>query len=160
MPPQNKAKGLDINSELVDDLALNVNVKQEVVITTVDKLKICLTDHRDALLAGREWVSMLGLSLSLFATLTAATFSDLWMPAEYWGATYLIAGLLSAAYTVVLFVRAIKGALQGGIDGLIDKISNRSKASSDPVISTDIASAALDQLLRQYLSTNARNRTG
>lgn len=127
MSPAQPTKGIDFNSAMMADLTVHQNVRQELVVTTVDKLKICLMENREQLTAGREWMGMVGLTLSLVATLIAATFKDKWLPAATWEALYLLCSIAAAAYSSVLIIRAVRSAISGGIDELIDRIAKRSK---------------------------------
>jgi len=142
-PAPRGSKGIDINSALMEELTIHQNVRQELVVTTVDKLKICLMEHRHDLVAGREWIGMVGLTLSLAGTLVAATFNEKWLPAATWEALYLLCAIGAGTYGIFLMYRAIRAALRGGIDGLIDKIAKRASPGEglfvDPHVGASLA---------------------
>lgn len=155
MNPPSK-KGIDVNSALTDDLTIHQNVQQELVVTTVDKLRICLMEHRDYLAASKEWVPMLGLTLSLFATLVAAQFQDKWLDAPVWEAVYLLSGCAAAAYTFILIVRALRGMKNGTIDKLIDRISKRSQQTAATHIAPELYQRYFLEMMAHSAERNRR----
>lgn len=135
----------DVTGALADELVTHKNVKQELVITTVDKLKLCLIDHKEYLRSRREWIGSLGLLVALLATLVAADFkSVLGLDAATWEALFLLSAILTGAVTILLVVRAIRTLKEGGIDSLIDKIADRSEGG----VRDDLYATILTDLLK------------
>jgi len=120
---------LDVQRELMKDLVVHQNVRQELVFTTVDKLKLCLMEHRHHLASRWEWVGPLGLLVSLVTTLVAATFQSVGLEPATWKALYIFASLAAAAWTVYQVIQAIRAIRSGGLNTLVDKITNRQDVS-------------------------------
>jgi hypothetical protein len=125
MTAQPQQPSLDVQGAMMKDLVVHQNVRQEIIVTTMDKLEICLMKHRSYLAARWEWIGPLGLCVSLVTTLVAAQFQQMGLSPETWKALYVIASILSGAWTILFIIRAIKASRSGGIEALIDKITNR-----------------------------------
>lgn len=135
----------DFKRAMTEELVTHTNVKQELVITTVDKLKLCLLEHKDHLYSRREWLGPAGILLALVATLVAADFTTtLGLDAPTWHALFLLSAIFAAGFTVVLAIRAVKSVTSGGIDTLIDRIADRSTHG----VSQEVMNAVLADLLK------------
>lgn len=116
----------DFRSKIADELVTYTNIKQELVITTVDKLKLCLIEHKDHLRSRREWIGPASLLVAFVTTLAVADFrTALGLDAATWKAMFLIAMLLTGGLTVLLLLRAGRSFKKRGLDPLIDKIADR-----------------------------------
>lgn len=146
VPPVPPAAGsLDVGRAMTDRLVMHQNVQQEVVVITVDKLRICLEKQRGYLASSREWLGFAGLTLSLIATLVTSSFqTSLGLKPEHWQAIYVISAFLSLGWTLKLIVEAVRANRLLGIDGLIDRIKNQDRQALSP-----IASAILDAVRHQ-----------
>lgn len=121
---------IDITTAMTKELVTYENVRQEFVFTTVDKLKLCLIEHKGHLRARREWLAPAGLLVALVTTLVASDFhAALGLTADVWQAMYVLAAVGAAALTVVLGIRAARNIKKTGLDKLIDKITDRSTGS-------------------------------
>ena len=49
---------INISQQFTESVTVHMNVGQEVVVTTVDKMQLCLIHHREALLARHEWLTL------------------------------------------------------------------------------------------------------
>ncbi len=116
---------LDVQRALMKDLVVHQNVRQELVFTTVDKLKLCLIEHRQHLAARWEWVGPFSLLVSLVTTLVAATFQSMGLSPDTWKALYIFAAIASFGWTGWSVIRGIAAWRSGGLDALLDKITNR-----------------------------------
>lgn len=135
----------DFKRAMTEELVTHTNVKQELVITTVDKLQLCLMEHRDHLASRREWLGPAGILLALVATLVAADFRPtLGLDAPTWHALFLLSALLTAGFMGVLVLRAIRSVRSGGIDALIDRIAARSARG----VSEEVMNAVLADLMK------------
>ncbi len=82
---------IELDKEFSDQLTVHKNIGQEIVVTTVDKVRICLMETRDCLTTKREWATPLALCLALLSTLVAADFRDYLLPKAVWQAMYILA---------------------------------------------------------------------
>src|SRR5687767_5931342 len=116
--------GLDVSAAMTDGLVVRHNVRQEVILTTVDKLELCLIKERDSISSSREWIGAGAFTVSLFTTLVAADFKDAWLKAPVWQAIYVMATGAGLIWTLLLGWKAYKVRGSGGINGLVKRISN------------------------------------
>lgn len=113
MTPEEKAAqaGTDINfisNQLVNVSEVHLNVSQEVVITTEDKIRICLTDHLKRMEKRLAWIAPLGVLITIVITLVTSTFKAIVFDAATWRAIFIIAGVLSAIWLILTAKEAIK----------------------------------------------------
>jgi hypothetical protein len=65
---------MDFTKELVKGLTVHPTLNQEILVTTSDKLRLCLQQHQ-SILAGRTvWIAPLGVLLALLCALLASDF--------------------------------------------------------------------------------------
>ena len=103
------------------------NVTQEVVITTSDRIRLCLIRHREDLRAQKDWIAPLGVLLALVAALVAADFKDfLGVKAEVWQALFILGSLASFTWLVFTAVRAIRLHGSGGIETILAELKEGS----------------------------------
>jgi len=145
MSPNGSREVIDFRSELTKELVTHRNVKQELVITTVDKLKLCLIEYKEHLRSRREWIGPAGILVALIAALVAADFKEaLGVGAPTWEALFLLSAILMGGLTVSLGIRAILSIKRGGVDALIDRIAARSAGD----VQGDLYATALAQWLK------------
>src|SRR5438552_360925 len=105
---------IDVRQMLTAELMVHSNVNQEIVVTTVDKLRLCLMRNYAHLTAKTAWTTPLGVLLTLAATLCAAEFRDtLGIKKEYWWALFMLAAASAAAWLVASLYRLVRAAIHG-----------------------------------------------
>lgn len=101
---------LGLNQDLTSRMISNyhVDLAQEVIVTTEDKLKNYLTDYERDIQYRRDWVTPLGIGLSVAMVFPTATFSNnaFGVNKNTWEAIFVILLVLSAAWFVVTAIRA------------------------------------------------------
>lgn len=85
---------------LVDVGDIHFNVSQSFVITTEDKLRLCLNGHLGRLERKREWLTPFGLLLAIVTTLATTDFRAFGLSAETWYAIFLMTGVVSFFWLV------------------------------------------------------------
>ena len=110
---------IEIGRELSERLTIHKNVDQEILVTTVDKIKICLMEHRDCLVAKSEYVTPLSLFLTLVTTLAAASFRDFVLPSAVWQAVYFICTGLAFYWLLRAVYHAWSNRKHGSINELV-----------------------------------------
>lgn len=100
------------------------NLDQEVIITTTDKVKLCLIEHRRALRAQWDWVTPLGILISLIPSLVAADFQNKGFKAETWEAIFIVASIVSGIWLVCTVIQSLVTLAKrtGRIDNIIQKL--------------------------------------
>ena len=113
--------------QLVSVGRVTLNVSQSVVVTTEDKLKICLNDHVKKIEQGKEWLAPFSLLSSLVLSLVTADFKQAVLSAETWHALFIIASVLSVIWLLITLRNAFSSR---SIDFVIDDIKNSTQHSS------------------------------
>jgi hypothetical protein len=135
---------IDLTSEMSKRVTIHMNLGQEMVITTVDKLRLCLMENRDCLADKKEWVTPLGVFLVLVTTIVAADFHDFVLKAPVWSALYVLGSAASLVWLVRAGWKAWRNRDLGSIDTLIDRIKPESLSTRRPQQSIVYRSLATD----------------
>lgn len=90
-------------SEIVQQTKLHVNLSQEAIVITEDKVRLCLIAHLKALEAKKDWIAPAGVLLTIVGTFATTTFHDAGLSAATWQAVVIIAGVM----TLVWLARAL-----------------------------------------------------
>lgn len=119
----NQGLSVEIGDELSKNLTIHKNVKQEIIITTADKIKLVLINTREILTAQRDWWTPTGLLLSFIATLTTADFKDaLSVPKEFWHAIFVLLTIASTFWLLKSLYKLYKNWGQDDLTKIIEQI--------------------------------------
>ena len=100
---------------------VHVNVSQELIQVTEDKLTLILDRHSSSLVKRDAWIPPLTLFIPILTTLMTAKFETNIFPSTTWHAIFVVAAVLSAGWllwticsrpkklTVIQLVNEIKG---------------------------------------------------
>jgi hypothetical protein len=135
---------IDLSSELSGHLTVHKNLSQEVILTTTDKMKLCLQEHRGALEAAHNWQAPLALAATFGSTFLVADFHDKVMPAAFWQAVFAILCLFSIYWTAKNLWTAFRARSSRDINTLIDKIAARHTG-----INTELMQQVIADLLKR-----------
>jgi K+-sensing histidine kinase KdpD len=108
--PPEKAK-IDTESlahQLVNVSEVHLNVSQEVIITTEDKVQLCLSKYLKRMERKQSWITPLGIVLAIALTLVTSSFRDIGLDAATWRAIFILGGIIS----IFWLVWSIKEAFQ------------------------------------------------
>jgi hypothetical protein len=75
-------------------------VEQTVIITTDDKVRLCLNRHLEKMGRRQEWIAPFGLLLTIILTLVTVDFKSVVLSKDTWLAIFVIAAVLSALWLV------------------------------------------------------------
>jgi len=115
------------NMVSVDRISLNMS--QSVIVTTEDKIRLCLELYLKNINKRRDFIAPLSLLIAIVATLVTANFQDFFLDAATWKAMFVITGLVS----IVWLIRSIMSLKdKTSIDDLIENIK-----SGNTYINTD-----------------------
>lgn len=121
--PTNEGLSVDFGDELSKNLTIHKNVKQEIIITTEDKIKLVLINTREILTSQRDWWTPAGLLLSFIATLSTADFKDaLKVPKEFWHAIFVLLTIASAVWLLISLRKLFKNWGQDDLIKIIEQI--------------------------------------
>lgn len=126
-PP--KKTNIDTESmvnQLVDVSELHLNVSQEVIITTEDKIRLCLSEHLKRIEKRRAWLAPLGILIAIVLTLITSSFKEnvLNLTADTWHAIFIIAGLMCLVWLIRSVVEALKSVKIEDVVGQLKKSSH------------------------------------
>jgi hypothetical protein len=128
---KNHGLSIDFGDELSKNLTIHKNVKQEIIITTEDKLKLVLISTKEILTAQRDWWTPFGLLASFIATLCTANFKDtLGLTKEHWYAIFLILTIVSAGWLLKAFYKLYKNWGKDNLDNIIEKIKLKNTSTN------------------------------
>ena len=106
------------------------NLEQVAIVTTEDKLRLCLLKAIDRLDAKRKWWTPVALLLTLVLALTTTEFKDqLAIPAATWHAIFLILAGVSLIWTGVAIWKATR--VEVSVDLIVAEIKQQSPEITD-----------------------------
>jgi hypothetical protein len=106
------------------------NLEQVVIVTTEDKLRICLQNAIAHLGTKREWWTPVALLVTLALTLTTAEFKDqLAIPAATWKAFFLFLTVASLIWTIVAIWKAFR--VKVSVESIISEIKQQPSEITD-----------------------------
>lgn len=108
----------------VQVVEIHINVDQEIIQITEDKLRLILKDHLSSISQSGGWVSPCSVLLSIIATFCTAKFDTfLGLGPEFWRSLFSLVGISSLIW---LFVAWRKGQEVLTLDEFIKKVKNKS----------------------------------
>lgn len=103
IPP--KRSGINIDEDLFQSSTIHKNISQNIVVTTEDKIRLCLIKYKESLDAHKEWVAPASVLIALITTLIAADFKQfLSLSSEVWKSLFIFGSILCG----YLLIRAWK----------------------------------------------------
>ncbi|MGW8428848.1 hypothetical protein ACWGJQ_25950 [Peribacillus simplex] len=126
--PTNNNSGLNLNQAVIDTSVIHTNVGQEIVVTTEDKLELCLRDHQHILKAKNDWITPLGLFIAVLTSLVAADFKEfLSISADLWNAIFIICSVIFGFWLLKALIKAFQYRTSGDTKEIIQKLKNNSQ---------------------------------
>lgn len=117
--------GFQFDAELFESSVVHKNVAQEIVVTTEDKIRLCLIEYKDVLNAKTDWIAPAGILAALITTLVAADFRQfLGLSSEVWRALFMIGSMISAFSLLRALYTAIKYRGYDRIESIIKKLKH------------------------------------
>lgn len=114
-----------LGPEFVQNSKFHVNLSQEVIVITEDKLRLCLLSHASRLTAKDRWVAPVSLCITFIVVLATATFNRFILPSATWQAVFVICAVGSAIWAIFSVARAIR------VDSKLDTVVNEVKRTSE-----------------------------
>lgn len=135
----------DTSIELADHVLshshISVNVGQEFIATTVDKLELCLIRHQHALQLRDRWVAPAGILATVLPAVLGADFTTLLgIEGAMWQALYTVAAVASAIWLLAALVNLARSRKRRGVAFVISEIrrSNPAEPSAPRPVSPDV----------------------
>lgn len=112
-----------LGDELLKRSSIHPNIAQEFVVTTADKIKISLIEHRAALKAQNDWVTPLGMLLALIPSLIATDFKQfLGIEPNVWQALFLLGSIGCFGWFIYAIIISIKLRKKSDIEYVIEQL--------------------------------------
>ena len=93
-----------IAKELTESMIVHVNVGQETIVITEDKVRLCLLKYAERLDERKAWITPASVAVTIFLTLVTTSFRDFGLDASTWRACFIIALVLTVAWLVRAFL--------------------------------------------------------
>lgn len=125
----NEMEGLsiDFGNELSKNLTIHKNVKQEIIVTTADKIKLVLINTKEILSAQRDWWTPFGLAISFITTLCTADFKETFgVSKEFWHAIFVILTAASIIWLFKALYKLYENWNQADLEKIIEQIKLKS----------------------------------
>jgi len=113
---------------ILGDLAqvneVHMNVSQNVIVITEDKLRLHLSSGAKRMERKNVWIAPLGIFLAIMLAFVTADFEDFFLKAATWQAVFVIAAVSSFIWFLWTIFQHTKSET---IDDLIEKIKKEPK---------------------------------
>lgn len=114
-----------LGPEFVQNSKFHINLSQDVIVITEDKLRLCLLSHATNLTAKERWLAPVSLFVTFLIVLATAEFKAFILPSSTWQAIFIICAVGSAIWAVVAVVRTFR------VDTKLDTVVSEVKQSSE-----------------------------
>lgn len=119
-----------VGPHLIENARYHVNLEQEVIIITGDKLELCLRKHIGCVAARGQWITPASLFITFIATMSASTFHDaLGMKANVWEAIFVILACASGIWLAISIVHIFR--FRTSLEALVKEIKKISDVLSN-----------------------------
>jgi hypothetical protein len=128
---------MDFSKELVKGMKVHSTLEQEVLVTTSDKLRLCLIRHQKILAGRLGWIAPLGILLTMIATLVTTDFKDSYgLSKNTWEAIFVLGAVVVGLWLARSLCKILPDIFRGwtiGYDGTIEEIVNEMKRETSEV---------------------------
>lgn len=129
--PRPKPIELNIQQEFYDSSNITSNIGQDVIVTTADKVRLCLLGHEKAIKARIAWTAPLGVLLALLPSLVAADFKPfLALRPEEWKAVFVVGSIATAVWLLQSLWSVMQSRGKGDIEVIIRTLMERSQTTT------------------------------
>ena len=130
--PNEQGLSVDFGDELSKNLTIHKNVKQEIIITTADKIKLVLINTREIMTSQRDWWTPFGLLVSFITTLCTADFKDAFGGTkEFWRAIFVLLTIFSGGWLIKTIYKLIKNWGQEDLNKIIEQIKLKGQTENN-----------------------------
>jgi len=110
-----------LSNELVQNSKIYFNLNQDVIVTTEDKLRLCLQNYIKSLIKKEGWIAPLTLCIMFLLVFASSNFHDNFIfSADTWKAIFIICVIVSALWSLKAIYCAI--TTRKPLDNLISDI--------------------------------------
>jgi hypothetical protein len=92
----------DITTKIIQrDTRVIYNLGQNVIVTTEDKIRLCLAEHLERMANKKSWAPPLAILLTILIIFPTTTFKDFIIGADVWEAIFIISGIISGIWFLI-----------------------------------------------------------
>lgn len=114
-------------SQFAQNTTLHLNLGQNAILTTEDKVRLILMTHLSKLEKKKTWMAPFGIFITILTTFVTTNFkSFMLIPATTWEAIFVIAGVLSFSWMVYTGIQSYRSP------SLDDIVSEFKKSGEKP----------------------------
>lgn len=113
---------INVQDEFSEKLTVHKNLGQDVIVTTVDKVRLCLLKNRDSISKKNEWLTPFSLFLSFATTLVAAEFRKFIFEAAVWQALFIFAAGACLIWILLASKAAWQNRKAGDVEGIVREL--------------------------------------
>jgi hypothetical protein len=121
---------INIADDFSDGLTIRRNVGQEVIVITVDKVRICLMTQQNYLSRSNDWVAPFGILMAILATLVSADFKKFYFDASIWHSLFIVTAFISLFFLVRSLIDKFRYRKHKGIEQIIGELTASSKGGA------------------------------
>lgn len=106
------------------DIEVFPNLSQQVIMTTEDRLKICLLKNLAKAEKKHDWIAPFGILIAVITAFVTASFKDYLLSAKTWEALFIIVGVGSGIWLLMTIKHAFT---QIDIEEIIKEVKTNPK---------------------------------
>ena len=142
----------NISKEMVVSSTAHVNVGQDVIATTEDRIRLCLYKHERGLAARDGWVAPVSLVVTILLVLVTSDFHNFaGLSKETWQAVFLISCGLAVIWSIAAIWKAF--SVRTSVDSIITELKRvplPDGASSGKVVTPDQAHSFFENVKGEW----------
>ena len=110
------------------DIEIFPNLNQQVIMTTEDRLRICLIENLKKAEKKYDWIAPLGILIAIIISFVTSSFKDVVLSSQTWEAIFIIGGIASFIWLIVALKHAF---VKINLDHIISDIKTSQKTSEN-----------------------------
>ena len=108
--------------------SVHSNLQQDIIVITVDRVKICLIEKIRLVEDRNKWIAPFGILLTIGVVFPTASFRDWILKKETWEAVFVVAAIASLAWLIVTLVQRPRAV---SVDDIINGLKHDGVGSPD-----------------------------
>ncbi|HXG53370.1 MAG TPA: hypothetical protein VNN77_18385 [candidate division Zixibacteria bacterium] len=118
-----------IADQIARDTKVHMNLGQDAIVITEDRVRLVLMTHLRKLEQKRGWIAPLGLLVAIVTAFATATFRDAFgLKATTWEAIFVLSGVASLVWTIIAMVIAVRAP---SVDDVVSEMKREAKAIAE-----------------------------
>lgn len=115
---------INLDEDLTRQMTVYKNLTQEIIVTNTDKVKLILADHHKIIKRKIEWISPVGIFVTVLTTILTAKFEEakFGISPQIWQSIFIVSCFASFFWSLILIINAIRFYKKGTVDEFIDKL--------------------------------------